>query len=368
MELKKCPRQSRVDPDLVSSSPTLLLRNQAQRPREAAELAEQQRPRKKARCARLGVRNPVAGLHPTSCFRLVWSLPPPKPTHVLLPRHPFNCYEKDIWTEIAKHLCGYDLVCLALTCRWFHLLIADDSIWRHAFIRDLSLPVTYVPPPRPLHRSWRCLYAAAFDGSHSYCYHQRHKHIDGSRMGGFLLDTPYMLLTGKLPLPRWVPKEVHVQLSIEMIGAGMLHNARPGIWIADRHLVQCHACNGSQCTGVVQVLDVRHSELFVEEYWDGTWEYEDLGEHFMDEEAATACCAVFNHNCLSLSHASIVRHTKSWIRKHDDLRPMACLTPYAVVINSNLQENKGLLSKFQGMRDMTGDRRIVSVRIMQQLI
>lgn len=36
---------------------------------------------------------------------------------------------------------------------------------------------------------------------------------------------------------------------------------------------------------MVQVLDVRHCELFLEEeFWDGTWEYEDLGQHFKDEE------------------------------------------------------------------------------------
>lgn len=111
-----------------------------------------------------------------------------------------------MWTEIAKHLYGYDLVSLSLTCRWFRRLLVDDSIWRHAFIRDLKLPATLVPPPGPLHRSWRRLYAAAFgnhqpappavnllpltsvpltdmcalpfaDGSHSYCYHQMQRHI-----------------------------------------------------------------------------------------------------------------------------------------------------------------------------------------------
>ncbi|GJN06463.1 hypothetical protein PR202_ga24192 [Eleusine coracana subsp. coracana] len=372
MELRKRPRQARLNPDFVSSPPPLLLRQRvrkqarAKRPREAAEGANQQRPQKRARCAQLGVGSPAVALRPVSYFTLVWSTPPLKPTHVSRPRHPFNWYEPDMWTEIAKHLCGYDLVCLSLTCHWFHRLLADDSIWRHAFIRDLSLPATYVPPPRPLHRTWRHLYAAAFDGSHSYCYHQRHMHIEGSRMGGFLVDTPYLVLAGKLPLPRCVPEEV--QLSIEMMGAGVLRNARPGIWIADRHLVQCPRCNVHICSGVVQVLDVRHSDLFLEdEYWNGTWEYEDLGEHFMDEEAAIACCAVFNHTSLSLSYAEVVRHTKYWIRKRSDWRPKGCLTPYAAAINTNLHGNAGLLSKFQAMRDMTGDGRIVSIRITQQL-
>jgi hypothetical protein len=47
------------------------------------------------------------------------------------------------------------------------------------------------------------------------------------RIEGFLLDTPYVLLTGKLPLPKWLPEGV--QPSIEMMGACMLSNARPGV-------------------------------------------------------------------------------------------------------------------------------------------
>jgi hypothetical protein len=189
-------------------------------------------------------------------------------------------------------------------------------------------------------------------------------HADGLRMGGLLLDTPYVLLAGRLPLPKWLPEGV--QLSIETMGACMLRDARPGIWIAgmcshptvffsscyysstsvnsltphcslplldaaDRHLVRCPVCNVNKCSGMlvdaeqyvlrsalvtefgwnglgragtVQVLDVRHCELFLEkEYCNGTWEFEDLGEHFMDEEAAAACCAVFNRSCLDSIYA-----------------------------------------------------------------
>ncbi|TVU22891.1 hypothetical protein EJB05_32612 [Eragrostis curvula] len=360
MELRKRPRPARVDPDFVSSPPPLLLRKRvrkqapSKRPRDAAEAAKQQRPRKRSRCEGLGVGSPVTGLHPASCFHQVRSLPPPKSRRRFRSRHPFNWYEPDMWTEIAKHLCGHDLVCLSLTCHWFRHLLVEDSIWRYAFIRDLLLPVDYQPPPRPLHSSWRRLYAAAFDGSHSYCYRQINKHIDGLRIGGLLLDTPSVLLTGKLPLPRCVMTDV--QVSIEMMGACVLNNARPGIWIADRHLVRCPRCNINMCPGTVQILDVRHSELFLEdEYWDGTWEYEDLGEHFMDEEAAAACCAVFNRNCLDSSYADFVHNTKVWIRKRNDLRPKSCMTPHAVAINSNLQRNGGLLSKFEAMRDTTRD-------------
>ncbi|GJN37683.1 hypothetical protein PR202_gb26664 [Eleusine coracana subsp. coracana] len=182
-------------------------------------------------------------------------------------------------------------------------------------------------------------------------------------MGGFLVDTPYLLLDREAAVA-----EVCAGRStapIEMMGAGVLRNARPGIWIAGMcsHPMIGIWFNAPGATSTcAQVLDVRHSVLFLEdEYWDGTWEYEDLGKHFMDEEAAIACCAVFNHNSL------IVRHTKYWIRKRHDWRPKGCLTPYAAAINTNLHGNGGLLSKFQVMCDMTGDGRIVSIRITQQL-
>lgn len=73
-------------------------------------------------------------------------------------------YEADMWTEVAKYLFGAELVRLSSTCRWFRRLLADEFIWRHAFLRDLSLLPAAADryPPRPLHRSWRLLYAAAF--------------------------------------------------------------------------------------------------------------------------------------------------------------------------------------------------------------
>jgi hypothetical protein len=63
---------------------------------------------------------------------------------------------------VAKHLCGFDLLRLSLTCRWFHRLLADDSIWRYAFFRDLNLTDANPHVHRPLSRSWRYLYFAAF--------------------------------------------------------------------------------------------------------------------------------------------------------------------------------------------------------------
>ena len=67
-----------------------------------------------------------------------------------------------MWTEVAKHLCGFDLLRLSSTCRWFRRLLADDSIWRYAFFRDLNLSDANPRVHHPLYRSWRYLYFAAF--------------------------------------------------------------------------------------------------------------------------------------------------------------------------------------------------------------
>uniref|UniRef100_A0A0A9BGA2 F-box domain-containing protein n=1 Tax=Arundo donax TaxID=35708 RepID=A0A0A9BGA2_ARUDO len=259
---------------------------------------------------------------------------------------------------------------LSRTCRWFRRLLADDSIWCHAFFRDLGLPAPKSHIPRPLHRSWRILYFAAFNGAHAYCF-RREKHIDGWRVGGFLLESPYVLLTGKLPLPRWVlpPHPESVQHAIEVLGACVLSNARPGIWIADMHVMRCPVCNRNNCEGTMQVLDARHSELFLEEaYWDGTLEYEDLGDHFVDEEVAAALCAIFNFKRITSPSAACVLNTQSWIRQREDLQPMAHGTAFAAAVNSNLKRNQGLLTKFKAMRDTTRDGQIVSIRITQQLL
>ncbi|KAK3163698.1 hypothetical protein QOZ80_1AG0007050 [Eleusine coracana subsp. coracana] len=244
-----------------------------------------------------------------------------------------------MWTEIAKHLCGYDLVCLSLTCHWFHCLLADDSIWRHTFICDFHSPsLTRLL----LARNTAPGAASTLPPSMAPT---RTATTRGNIAGG--------VADGGIPGGHTVPAadreaavaEVRAGRStapIEMMGTGVLRNARPGIWIADRHLVQCPRCNVHMCSGSGRTA-------------------------LCSIPAAIACCAVFNHNSLSLSYAEVVRHTKYWIRKRHDWRPKGCLTPYAAAINTNLHGNGGLLSKFQVMCDMTGDGRIVSIRITQQL-
>ncbi|KAL5228720.1 hypothetical protein ABZP36_016985 [Zizania latifolia] len=373
MELRKRPRPPLVDPDFVSSLPP---RKRARGQAVPPAPARRQAMRRRGRCPPVTIQSPVAGIQPSACEPCEAPLRAcrlPGASFIAHRRRPFNWYEADMWTEVAKYLFGAELVRLSSTCRWFRRLLADESIWRYAFLRDLSLLPANADryPPRPLHRSWRLLYTAAFNGAHSYLFCQSKRHIGAYRVGGFLLESPHMLLTAMLALPRWLPpQEDGPQIAIEMTGACMLSNARPGIWIADFHLVQCPKCTINTCSGVLQVLDARHCELFLEDsFWKGTWEYEDLGDHYNNEETATAACAIFNASRRAQESASCVLSAKSWVRRCDDPQPKAHRTPYAVALNSNLlsNSNEGLVSSFQAMRDTTRDGQIVSVRITQQI-
>ncbi|EPS59068.1 reduced male fertility protein, partial [Genlisea aurea] len=94
------------------------------------------------------------------------------PRSLHLPRHVFSCYEADVWTEIAKYLDGASLMMLALTCKWFYTVMMEDTVWKQACLRDLQ-----VADPGKVAYKWIKLYAAAFDGSHSYMFRQTEKHI-----------------------------------------------------------------------------------------------------------------------------------------------------------------------------------------------
>ncbi|XP_044981101.1 probable F-box protein At3g61730 [Hordeum vulgare subsp. vulgare] len=283
-------------------------------------------------------------------------------------------YEPDIWTEVAKHLQGTDLLSLSATCIWFRRLL-DDSIWRHAFLRDISLHtddpkmLRLLQVPRPLDRSWRLLYATAFDGTHSYCFHQPDECIGSFRIGGFLMDTPKLLLTTKLALPPWLMPMLDDSPDT-LIGACLLTNVRPGIWIADMNMVRCLVCDDlGKCQGTMQVLDARHCELYMEsKFINGTWEYEELGSHLSDGQADTAAAAIFNRNHVDTPCVKSMLNPKSWIRGRSNLLPRAYHTPVAVALSTNLIPNGGLLSRFEVIRDTTRDGQIVSVRITQQLL
>ncbi|KAF8643616.1 hypothetical protein HU200_066670 [Digitaria exilis] len=370
MELRKRPRPPRVDPDFVSSPPPMKRARKQAAPtklKEAAGPAKRRPPTNTARRPAVGIGCPVAGLHRVTCRHQ----PPLRTsTRVLFrPHRPFNWYEPDMWTEVAKHLCGFDLLRLSFTCHWFSCLLDDDSIWRYAFFRDLDLSDANPRIHRPLYGSWRHLYFAAFDGSHAYSHCHSGEHRSSWRIGLFLLDSPQMLLLGKLPVPRWLPLDPDdMKLGITMLGACRLQNARPGVWIIDMHVMRCPMCKRNSCKGNKQILDARHSELFLETaYWDQTLVYEDLGEDFQDEGVVSAFCAIVNANHLT-SPSTAVLLNKSWTGKRDDLLTKQCASATGAAIHTNLQPNGGLVSQFEAMRDTGRDGQIVSVRISQILL
>ncbi|XP_019080957.1 probable F-box protein At3g61730 isoform X2 [Vitis vinifera] len=220
----------------------------------------------------------------------------------------FSWYEEDIWTEIAKHLDGKSLVMLGTKNKWFHCLIMEDSIWKFACLRDLQLP-----EPQHTFLNWIKLYASAFDGSHSFMFRQREKHID-------------------------------------------------------LQLVRCPVCDLNTCDGTMQTLDARHIELFLSEgYRDGSWEYRIIGSHDIKKHADGASAGIFDIKHLNDSSTSEIFNLKSWVGKPNDWQPKAMITLHAVAINTNLQENEGLHVKYQAMK-AGPDGEVVSLRISQQLL
>jgi hypothetical protein len=66
-------------------------------------------------------------------------------------------------------------------------------------------------------------------------------------------------------------------------------------------------------TGTMQVLEARHCELYLEKkFKDGTWEYEDLGNHFSDGPLDNAGAAIFNCDHIHTPHigSSFLNHSK----------------------------------------------------------
>jgi hypothetical protein len=63
----------------------------------------------------------------------------------------------DLWTEVAKHLDGRELLMLSFTNRWFNHLMSEDYIWKYACLRDMG-----IPDPRCASFPWKEIYAASF--------------------------------------------------------------------------------------------------------------------------------------------------------------------------------------------------------------
>ncbi|XP_043717304.1 probable F-box protein At3g61730 [Telopea speciosissima] len=279
------------------------------------------------------------------------------------PNSIFSWYEEDIWTEIAKFLDGISLVMLGATNRWFHHIAMQECVWKFACLRDLR-----VPQPEHVDFKWNKLYTSAFDGSHSYSFHQQDKHIDWMRIGAFSFVSTVALLTEKLSSPVAIPQGGGTEQMARETGSCVLSNIKAGIWIADLQLVRCPACNLITCEGTMQTLDARHIELFLnEEYKKGSWQYEEIGCHEINKHTDGAMAGIFDMRHLKDSSTSGVLDLKSWVGKPNDWQPRARVTSHAVAVNTNLQQNEGIHVKYQAMRAGAGGE-IVSIRISQQLI
>ncbi|CAK7348720.1 unnamed protein product [Dovyalis caffra] len=204
-------------------------------------------------------------------------------------------YEVDLWTEIAKFLDGKSLVKLAATCQWFHKVIMHDSVWKFVCLRDLQ-----VPAPCQVAFKWIKLYGSLADGSHSYKFRDKEKHIDP------------------------------VEKALESRGACVLSNIKKGIWIA----------------GTMQTLEARHMELFLcEGYQNGSWDYDPIGTYTVKKSVDAASGGIFDLKHIKDRAMAGVFNLKSWAGQPSDLQPKAMITFHSVAIRTNLQENQGEASR-----------------------
>ncbi|KAG6423206.1 hypothetical protein SASPL_113595 [Salvia splendens] len=308
----------------------------------------------------------------------------------------FSWYEEDVWTEVAKFLDGKSLVMLAVTCKWFHRIMMEDSVWKYACLRDLR-----VPYPGNVPFKWIELYTTAFDGSHTYMFRQQEKHIDWMRIGAFLFDSPDALLTESLIESIKIPKVETMEKMVQKESFCLLNNIKTGIWIAgifnqivsllpliqscsnmgiltafystaflfeDLQLVRCPVCDLDTCDGTMQTLDARHIELFLkEEYRSGIWDYYLVGSRNINKQADGASGGIFDLKHINDESTSDIFDYKSWVGKRMDRQPKTKITLHAVAVNTNLQENEGLQIKYHAMRAGKGGE-VISIRISQQLL
>ncbi|XP_073135736.1 probable F-box protein At3g61730 [Henckelia pumila] len=278
-------------------------------------------------------------------------------------RSDVNWYDEDIWTEIAKFMDGRSLIMLAATCKWFNRTVMEDSIWKYACLRDLQ-----VPDPGNVNFKWIKLYTTAFDGSHSYMFCQKEKHIDWMRIGAFSFDSQAAFLTESLAGPIRIPKEVTAKQMLQMTGCCVLNSIKTGIWIADLQLVRCPICDLDACDGTMQVLDARHIELFLdEEFLEGNWDYELAGSHDINKQVDAASGGIFDIEHIKDESTSDILNSKLWVGKRTDWQPKSMVTLHAVAVNTNLQQNDGLQIKYHVMKAGKNGE-IVSIRISQQLL
>ncbi|KAL3683357.1 hypothetical protein R1sor_001379 [Riccia sorocarpa] len=161
----------------------------------------------------------------------------------------------DVWTSIMILLKAKDLLNLALTSREFYNLVMKDYVWKELCLRELKINDWPLNPAI----SWKSLYRAAFDYS---------------RVGSFLVTSGELFATG-VGLVCRESQLIYFGLREDLQSLSL--PAKKGPWIADVHLIHCPSCDLSLCGGNVQVFDIRHCELFLEDdYLSGVWTYEQV--------------------------------------------------------------------------------------------
>ncbi|KAJ1685212.1 hypothetical protein LUZ63_016602 [Rhynchospora breviuscula] len=173
-----------------------------------------------------------------------------------------------------------------------------------------------------------------------------------------------MLLMRTLNLPSWLPPPpgTYLKLSIEQFGFCSLNKARTGIWISEHQVARCHCSN--TCPELVHVLDARHLELFLEEgYKNGTWQYEEIGYDCIPVHRDIAVGAIFDLTRMWSPTSSQILKAKSWARP----APFkAKIGSHCVAVSVKLEENNGILVRYQVMKDDNG--KVVSMRISNYVI
>ncbi|KAL2610809.1 hypothetical protein R1flu_022501 [Riccia fluitans] len=162
----------------------------------------------------------------------------------------------DVWTSIIGLLDAKDLMSLALTNHAFYDLAMEDYVWKRLCFRDFKINDFPVNPSF----SWKTLYRAAFDYS---------------RIGSFMVASGVLFVTGA-----GLVSEEDNLINFGMhkgIFTLLVSEVKKGPWIADLHLVHCPVCELAACGGNVQVFEIRHWELYLEEnYLSGHLVYEEL--------------------------------------------------------------------------------------------
>ncbi|CAM6036996.1 unnamed protein product [Sphagnum compactum] len=242
----------------------------------------------------------------------------------------------------------------------------EERLWKALCVRELGLPLGVKCQSE---FSWRNLYGAATDGSHSFTNsHQREKHIDWMRIGAFCLDSGEAIASAQLSELKSFCEDGEVGSSSSMSKFHVVHNVKKGIWIADLHLVRCPVCNLATCEGTMQMLEVRHWQLFLhKEYTAQEWQFEPACSHSISHHCSEAGAGIFDAGHFRSKETQDILDLKTWVAPVGNWQPMGTASHYAAAASTNLLQNDGLYVKFQVMR-AGHEGPVVGIQVSQQLI